>query len=98
MLGGRGWSLWKPRRRTRGFQRLQPLPRAKLSETVYCSSFPPTLDNPLRRVITITISGRGAVWLARLNGVQEVAGSNPVAPTYRKARWNNRFRRAFLLD
>src|SRR5207249_12147455 len=25
--------------------------------------------------------GRGAVWLARLNGVQEVAGSNPVAPT-----------------
>src|SRR6267378_5542171 len=26
-------------------------------------------------------SGRGAVWLARLNGVQEVAGSNPVAPT-----------------
>jgi hypothetical protein len=27
------------------------------------------------------ISGRGAVWLARLNGVQEVAGSNPVAPT-----------------
>src|SRR6266849_2642786 len=28
-------------------------------------------------------SGRGAVWLARLNGVQEVAGSNPVAPTLR---------------
>ena len=27
------------------------------------------------------VSGRGAVWLARLNGVQEVAGSNPVAPT-----------------
>src|SRR2546422_10181345 len=27
------------------------------------------------------IPGRGAVWLARLNGVQEVAGSNPVAPT-----------------
>ena len=27
-------------------------------------------------------SGRGAVWLARLNGVQEVAGSNPVAPTF----------------
>jgi hypothetical protein len=26
-------------------------------------------------------TGRGAVWLARLNGVQEVAGSNPVAPT-----------------
>ncbi len=27
------------------------------------------------------ISGRGAVWLARLAGGQEVAGSNPVAPT-----------------
>ncbi len=28
------------------------------------------------------ISGRGAVWLARLAGGQEVAGSNPVAPTF----------------
>ena len=26
-------------------------------------------------------AGRGAVWLARLNGVQEVGGSNPLAPT-----------------
>ena len=26
-------------------------------------------------------SGRGAAWLARLTGGQEVAGSNPVAPT-----------------
>ena len=26
-------------------------------------------------------SGRGAAWLARLNGVQEVGGSNPLAPT-----------------
>ena len=27
-------------------------------------------------------SGRGAVWLARLTGGQEVAGSSPVAPTF----------------
>ena len=29
-------------------------------------------------------SGRGAARLARLHGVQEVAGSNPVAPTVPK--------------
>ncbi len=29
-------------------------------------------------------SGRGAARLARLHGVQEVAGSNPVAPTVNK--------------
>jgi hypothetical protein len=29
-------------------------------------------------------SGRGAARLARLHGVQEVAGSNPVAPTVKK--------------
>ena len=28
------------------------------------------------------LSGRGAVWLAHLHGVQGVAGSNPVAPTF----------------
>jgi hypothetical protein len=28
-------------------------------------------------------TGRGADWIARLLGVQEVAGSNPVAPIYR---------------
>src|SRR5690349_14676359 len=41
-------------------------------------------------------SGRGAVWLARLNGVQEVAGSNPVAPTF-KARRNVELRRALFI-
>src|SRR6516162_3776512 len=45
------------------------------------------LDSRATSVVTIRwtgfgqSSGRGAVWLARLNGVQEVAGSNPVAPT-----------------
>ena len=29
------------------------------------------------------LSGRGAVWLARLNGVQEVGGSNPLGPILR---------------
>ena len=29
---------------------------------------------------TVFYSGRGAVWLARLTGGQEVAGSSPVAP------------------
>ena len=33
------------------------------------------------RQSTKDTSGRGAAWLARLLGVQEVAGSNPVAPT-----------------
>src|ERR1019366_6096673 len=41
-------------------------------------------------------SGRGAVWLARLNGVQEVGGSNPLAPTC-KARRDQKLRRAFCV-
>ena len=40
--------------------------------------------------------GRGAAWIARLTGGQKVAGSNPVAPTYKAFR-NNALRRAFLL-
>ena len=32
--------------------------------------------------IDVGSSGRGAAWLARLTGGQEVAGSNPVAPTF----------------
>src|SRR5437016_1945298 len=52
---------------------------------------PHDLDSGVRSVVTNSwigiahFSGRGAVWLARLNGVQEVAGSNPVAPTRRTA-------------
>jgi hypothetical protein len=32
--------------------------------------------------IPMDFPGRGAAWLARLHGVQEVAGSNPVAPIF----------------
>ena len=39
-------------------------------------------------------SGRGAVWLARLNGVQKVASSNLVAPTTKAFR-SNELRKAF---
>ena len=41
-------------------------------------------------------SGRGAVWLARLNGVQKVASSNLVAPTCKSLR-GNELRKAFLM-
>src|SRR5437868_2415754 len=34
-----------------------------------------------RNIYNFDAPGRGAVWLARLNGVQEVGGSNPLAPT-----------------
>src|SRR5215468_3727710 len=40
-----------------------------------------TLCKPCTRFGLPFYSGRGAVWLARLNGVQEVGGSNPLAPT-----------------
>ena len=33
------------------------------------------------RIPHVRSSGRGAVWLARLHGVQEAPGSNPGAPT-----------------
>ena len=32
--------------------------------------------------VRIAATGRGAVWLAHLHGVQGVAGSNPVAPIF----------------
>ena len=38
----------------------------------------------IRQVVSIT--GRSAVWLARLTGGQEVAGSNPVAPIFGRLR------------
>ena len=47
---------------------------------------------PLRKLI----SGRGAAWLARLNGVQKVASSNLVAPTYKGLR-DNELRKPFFL-
>jgi hypothetical protein len=36
-------------------------------------------------------SGRGAAWLARLLGVQEVPGSNPGGPTNKSFRINSPF-------
>jgi hypothetical protein len=42
-------------------------------------------------------SGRSSAWLERLVRVQEVAGSNPVAPTFPKAFRNKRLRKAFFM-
>jgi hypothetical protein len=39
--------------------------------------------------------GRGAAWLARLNGVQKVASSNLVAPTQKPLR-DSMLRKGFL--
>ena len=33
-------------------------------------------------MLTYVFSGRGAVWLARMTGGHEVAGSSPVAPIF----------------
>jgi hypothetical protein len=43
----------------------------------------------------VDISGRGAAWLARLHGVQKVASSNLVAPTFFQWRAHRRFWRRF---
>src|SRR5205814_8901326 len=45
---------------------------------------PDSLGRPLiqGRDTINTSTGRGAAWLARLAGAQEVPGSNPGAPTY----------------
>ena len=66
----------------------KPLPSSGQSAilTWSCPSGPPECN---------LVAGRGAVWLARLNGVQKVASSNLVAPT-RKARRSKELRRAFF--
>jgi hypothetical protein len=38
-----------------------------------------------RRIGVRTTTGCSVTWLARLHGVQKVAGSNPVTPTYSKS-------------
>src|SRR5262245_42425722 len=40
----------------------------------------PAITGPSAKCRTV-FSGRGAAWLARLLGVQEVVGSNPAVPT-----------------
>jgi hypothetical protein len=39
--------------------------------------------NPIAHDSVPFLSGCSVTWLARLHGVQKVAGSNPVTPTYR---------------
>ncbi len=39
----------------------------------------------------LTCSGRGAARLARLHGVQEVGGSNPLAPTEDRLHRENEY-------
>ena len=58
-----------------------PLSRAR------STGLPEVLADPGLHDIEIRdASGRSSVWLERLHGVQEVAGSNPVAPTILKKR------------
>jgi hypothetical protein len=45
------------------------------------------LPNRTLFVIMRITTGRGAAWLARYNGVVEVPGSNPGAPTEEAATW-----------
>ena len=46
----------------------------------------PELANSQSVCYNVVRSGRGAAWLARYNGVVEVPGSNPGAPTYQRSR------------
>ena len=41
----------------------------------------PTLELYIKGAVERLQSGRSAAWLARLHGVQEAGGSNPLAPT-----------------
>ena len=63
---------------------------AKLADLSYaversgsiCDTQPDFADGALKGHPRTSNTGRGAAWLARLTGGQEVAGSNPVAPIF----------------
>ena len=60
----------------------EPRPRTRVAETPeVCDSGRPQGNEQCRARPFLANPGRGAVWLARLTGGQEVAGSSPVAPT-----------------
>ena len=57
---------------------------AQIGNLLYWKTSLPEIPNAA--IIPVAQSGRGAVRLARLHGVQEVGGSNPLAPTESKKK------------
>ena len=67
----KGWQAWQAKA-AETVERPCPNGGSRVKCSV-CGSRKPLMVHHFR-------PGRGAVWLARLNGVQEVGGSNPLAP------------------
>ena len=53
----------------------------RVSDKLHATAVRTRLNPREQSTRVLSEAGRGAAWLARLTGGQEVAGSNPVAPT-----------------